>query len=190
MLGFDRVAYVATPGQPYTVQILLGAPVPVGLFSYGVRVTFNDAYAQVANVAAIHVPLALDFNGVRGPGALRAVGPGFAAVKGTVDFAKQPTEPYSQTLLATLQVNADPFQFAGSYDLALEIFQTLGTNETVFVGGDGSALDPVIGFGRATVTVVPEGSSFGMIGFGLANLMLWSNRAVVCSLFKRVSIMG
>lgn len=145
---FDQPVYRITRGQSFQVQVIID-PVPEsGLASYGVTIGFPSANAAVSNAFAIGVPAELDFNGVRGTGALRSSGADFAAVKGTVDFAVSPASDYRSGALATIQVQD---LGVGPYPLTLSPFNTLGVSEEIFVSGTGNALDPLIAFGSAMV---------------------------------------
>src|SRR5213594_1668431 len=89
-IRFDKSRYDISPGETFPVRILID-PVPSpGLFSFGTKMVFNGVNAVVSDVAAIAASPVLDFNGVRGQGAVKQVGAGFAAVRGTVDVAATP----------------------------------------------------------------------------------------------------
>jgi hypothetical protein len=151
---FDQPTYAVLPGQPFTVQVLLDSdprtsiadPLTRGLFSYGVKLTFNPLSASIGSVNAIAVPSALDFDGFD-PGAQRAVGSGFAAVRGTINSTT--FVPYGGTVLASVVITDLPT--SGPYTLGLQLYQTLGNSEQVFLDGSGAVLDNSIAFGSATV---------------------------------------
>ena len=82
---FDREEYFLQPSSLAPVVVELGTVIPEGLFSFGVRLVYDPILGGVVSEDAILVPPALDYNGAQGPGALKAIGQGFAAVKGTVD---------------------------------------------------------------------------------------------------------
>lgn len=155
-VGFSQPSFEARVGEATFIRVELSSTLPVGLFSYGVRLVFDPAEVLRVTPAGVNVPAELDFNGVRGPGALRQVGPGFAAVKGTVDFAADPVRYYSGVVLATFAVT--PLRMEDCA-LSLELFRTLGPDEQVFVGGDGTKLDDTLRFGSARLWVVPEPSA-------------------------------
>src|ERR1044071_1027667 len=79
-IGFDRPRYDILPGQTVPLNIRIDPAPTAGLFSYGLELLFDPASGVVPNEGAISVPAGLDFNGPKGPGALKAVGPGFAGV--------------------------------------------------------------------------------------------------------------
>src|SRR5580765_7814999 len=98
-IHFDQNRYDISPGQSFSVQVSLAPCLSSNLFSYGVRLLFPSTNAEVPSAAAISSPAAIDFNGVRGPGAVKELGLGSEAVKGTVDFAVSPLAAYPGSLL-------------------------------------------------------------------------------------------
>lgn len=164
-IGFDRDVYQITPGQTFLVTVAIEPSSLSGLFSYAVRLNMDDLRARVSGAAGISVPAALGFNGVEGAGALKAVGTGFAAVKGTVDFFASPVVYYSGSQLAIFTLTDRSATF-GQYTLSLEGYNTLGPTESLFVDGAGTVLDKSITFGTATVNVVPEPSVVLLALFG------------------------
>ncbi|MFO1499877.1 MAG: hypothetical protein U1G07_16040 [Verrucomicrobiota bacterium] len=153
---FDQSSYRVSPDGSVAIGVLID-PVPLsGLFSYGMKVVFDDAFARVESASAISLPPPLDYNGVQGPGADRLVGSGFAAVKGTVNFELSPGQAYSGALLATFNVKNLVGAAGQSYPLSLELYRTLGPTESVFVTGAGETLDGQLAFGTTTIDVVPE----------------------------------
>ena len=118
------------------------------------------------------MPPYIDFNGVMGPGAFRGTGEGFAGVKGTVDVFSETGQGYGQSLLATFNVTG---QKLGDYAFLLELYNTLGPTESIFVDNAGKVWDRNISFGIArfhVVTVVPEPGSVFLIGMGSLALIL------------------
>ena len=165
---FDQTSYVVTPESTLTVGIVID-PTPLsGLFSYGMKVVFDEAFARVEAASAISVPPPLDFNGVLGPGADRSAGSGFGAVKGTVDFFLSPPQSYGGSLLANVSIKNLVNEAGLTYPLSIEIYRTLGPSESVFVNGAGQALDSQVTFGSALVHVVPEPSGLVLMILGLA----------------------
>lgn len=166
----DQQDYSISPGDTFSVRVLLDAndatlpedTLPDGLFSYGLKLTFDPAEASVVDSSAIHVPAALDFSGV-GPGAIRNVGSGFAAVKGNVSFST--FVPYDGTTLATFQVK--DLGGMAPYVLGIEIYRTLGPSEAVFVDGQAVVLDSALSFRTSSVTPVPEPGVAGLLLVGL-----------------------
>jgi hypothetical protein len=148
-IRFEKPRYDIDPGELFSANALID-PVPLsGLSSFGVATTFNDTNASSISVNS---PADLDFNGVNGPGAVKAIQSGFAAAKGTVDFFKSPAKAYDGSLLAT-------FTFKdlapGPYQLILAPFNTLGPTEQIFVNGEGIAFDNGITFGSALINYRP-----------------------------------
>jgi hypothetical protein len=151
-IRFDQNQYFISPGQTFSVQVLIDPAPAHGLFSSGVELLLNSMNAQIADVSSIHTPAGLDFNAVRGPGAVKSLSHGFTAVKGTIDFFGTNAVPYSASLLASFTVtdlgNAP-------YTLSLGLFNTLGPSEGILVDGGGRVLDKSITFGTATVNYLP-----------------------------------
>src|SRR5258708_19007582 len=72
-IHFDQHRYDISPGQTFPVQVSV-TPSPLsGLFSYGVRLFFPSTNAEAPSAAAITSPSALDFNGVLGSSAVKAL---------------------------------------------------------------------------------------------------------------------
>lgn len=169
-LRFDQDAYTAAAkGSSVPLRILIEPPPVSGLFSFGVRVTFDPAYAFLDPVLGARVEQTLNFSGVGGAGAIVETGPGFIGVKGTLDVFAPALQPYLGDLLATihLQNQAEP---GTSYRVGLEIFRSVGPTETVFVDGTGRALDTRLSFGFADILVaIPEPAPLvlGLLGGGL-----------------------
>lgn len=162
---FAQPAYSIAPGTSTAVSVLID-PVPEpGLFSFGLKMAFDEAMARVESAASISIPPPLDFNGVLGPGAIKSVGSGFATAKGTVNFFVTPV-PYAESLLATFVLSDQSGAVGQSYSITLDIHRTLGPAESVFVTGAGGVLDLQLGFGSALVTVVPEPGSWLLIFAG------------------------
>lgn len=174
-LGFDQTDYATEVGQALMVSVQFASPPPAGLFSYGLKLTHEPDPFLVATKSAIMVPASLDFNGAAGPGAVKAIDPGFAGVKGTVDLFAAPIQYYPGSQLATFELH---YQTPGHYNLGLEIFRTLGATESVFVDGNGGVLDNNITFGTAKVEVVPEPTVLALAGWtGLGLGLVWLSRA-------------
>ena len=161
-IHLDQDEYFVNPGEAFDAQVLLDAndltlgdqPLASGLFSYGLRLTFNSIDAHVEDTTQINVPPELDFNGFDA-GAIKDLGDGFAAVKGTIDAVA--FEPYYGTLLATVSITdlTPPNLAPDYYTMNMEIYRTLGPSEQVFLDFTGECLDDVITFESATVIVAP-----------------------------------
>lgn len=169
-IRFDQDGYtLAAKDTSVPLRILIEPPPVSGLFSFGVRVTFDPAYAFLDPVLGARVEQTLNFSGAGGAGAIVEAGPGFIGVKGTLDVFAPALQPYLGDLLATinLQNQAEP---GTSYRVGLEIFRTVGPTETVFVDGTGRALDTRLSFGFADILIaIPEPSLavLGLLGGSL-----------------------
>ncbi len=172
-VGFDKAQYVSVLGESIPVRVELKSTLPVGLFSYGLRLVYDPQMGGVTDVTRISVPPELDFNGVMGPGTQKEVGNGFAAVKGTIDFFVDPAPFYMGTLLAIFDVKCPQM---GDYLLALELYRTLGPAESVFVLEDGSVLDDLIVWGVATISVIPETETVFLVAVGMGCIWMVRRR--------------
>ena len=153
---FDQATYAVTPQGTVAVGVVIDPTPSAGLFSFGLKVTFNEALARIESATAVSVPPPIDFNGVAGPGALRVLASGSVGVKGTVDFFVSPIPAYDGALLATITLRDLSGRIGTASPLNLEIFRTLGPSESVFVDGAGTVLDERLEFGAVTLTVIPE----------------------------------
>lgn len=177
---FDRSVYTVSTHTAIPVRVQMDPVDAAGLYSYGVRLTFTP----IVGVSVTVVPLpVLDFNGVLGPGAVMDTGPGFAAVKGTAESVAAPsTNPFLATFLME-------FSQPGDYPLGLELFNTLGPTEEIFVNGSGLHLDPDIMFGSAVVHVtsppgggaIPEPADALLVLVGGLICVLWRRLCRGCS---------
>ncbi|MBP8258398.1 MAG: hypothetical protein KA118_01885 [Verrucomicrobia bacterium] len=146
----ERADYVVSLGQAFSIPVLID-PIPAaGLFSYGITLWIQGTNAVGTNSIAVSVPSVLDYNGVRGPGALGEVGVGHASVKGTVDFFADPVVFYNGSLLAVFTLTD---LAAGAYTLSVDRYATLGATEELFVDGTGAVLDPLLAFPASTLVV-------------------------------------
>lgn len=166
MVSFDKDLYVVDgPGEQITIKILIDGdamrdgfqPVPDGLFSAGVKMTFNNVKASVAALADVAIAPEIDFFGFNNS-ALVSVNPGEVAFHGNVDQFNAPPIPYSGALLATVTLT-NLASAVDSYPLQLDFSRDLGVNEDFFVDGSGTTLDSMITFVPSQVTVVPEPSA-------------------------------
>jgi hypothetical protein len=160
---FDQPLYLVNPSGTFQVSAVIDPVPPGGLFSYGVELIFEPAQVQVASERAIIVPGELDFRGPQGLGALKVTGEGMAAVKGSVDPAVLPPQPYTGSALASFALTDVSGAVGQSYQLQFRLYRTLGPTETVFVSGTGQPLDSDLAFGSANVEVVPEPSLLVLI---------------------------
>ena len=154
-VGFEQPQYQVNVGQAFSVNVAL-PPLPNGLFSYGIRLILPAGKVVAGSSDAAVVPLPINFNGTAGPGAFRQVTTDFIGVKGTVNFGGT-LEAYKGALLTSFNLK-NQAGVGETYTLTLDLFRTLGPTETVFVDGLGVNLDPLVTFGSASVTVVPEPS--------------------------------
>ena len=157
-IGFDKSSYLVNPASTVDVQIEIDpATMPdSGLFSYGVKMTFDENSASVLAVSDIIPSAEWDFNGViRDPGARKNTGNGLAEIKGTVRFNFDEMDAFdyaSETRLATVKLTIAP-SAANAFTLILEPDYTLGETEELFVNGDGLVLDEGVLFESASVTI-------------------------------------
>jgi hypothetical protein len=157
LLHFDRESYLVVPGQQFQVQIFLDADdrivgdqiLAAGLFSYGVMITFDNTGAEVPSSSAIKAPAELDYNGFE-QGALKAVGAGFAAVKGTINMNN--FQPYFGTLISSISITITAAPMS-TFPLAMQIYRTTGPNEDVFNDFNGVKLDDNMEIMPSNVTV-------------------------------------
>jgi hypothetical protein len=164
-VGFEQPQYQVNVGQAFSVNVAL-PPLPNGLFSYGIRLNLPAGKVVASTSDAAVVPLPINFNGTAGAGALRQITTDLIGVKGTVNFDGA-LEPYKVALLTTFSLK-NQAGVGETYTLTLDLFRTLGSTETVFVDGLGVNLDPLITFGSASVTVVPEPSVAVLLALPLA----------------------
>jgi hypothetical protein len=174
MVFFDQDEYVVSAvGDTFDVKVMIDAdsrteqldPVPGGLFSFGAKMTFDAAKAQLSGPGALQTVSELDHFGFAA-GALTDVNPGVAASKGNIDQLENPLVPYQGNLLMTVTVTnlAAPVD---QYPLELDFFRTLGANEALFVDGAGNILDDEIIFEPALVRVVPEPTALSLAVGGM-----------------------
>ncbi len=167
--GEEIVSIVA--GETFLVRIVLDAddaepgnqPLPSGLFSMGIEVTYDPAHAEVAGPDAIVLPAEIDGDGVGGP-APKAVEPGRSAVTGAV--ALDAVEGYMGGLLATFEISDRSSAPGTTYLLTPGFFfQDTRVN---FLDFEGNILDAEIRFEGAQVEVVPEPGILLLLLFGSA----------------------
>lgn len=151
-VGFDKPRYDIAIGETFETKVLIDPVPPSGVSSFGVRLDFETNSAQIINPDAVLTAPALDFFGVSGVGALKAVGPGFGAAKGTVNFFAEAPGRETNALLVTFLITD---QGTNSYELRLGFFNTLGPTEDIMVDGQGNVFDDSITFGSALVNHRP-----------------------------------
>jgi len=175
---FDEDEYVVQAGQDFQVQVLLDGDdalsgnqaLPNGLLSMGFMVTFDGANADVASTDLIVLPSELNSDGLGGP-AYKTVGSGFAGASGALGLSA--TEGYGDSLLATITVaNLAPAD--STYDLSLGLYRTVGDNFVRY--GEFENFDCCVGLGTATVNVVPEPASIGLLVIGSMALLRRKSR--------------
>ena len=151
----DSTQYSVAPGSTYTVQIFLDAddlsrgvqPLPNGLVSYGVRLSYDPKVAKVSSVESITVPAELNFTASEKQGATKAVGDGYAAVKGSIS----PTaKPYFGTLIATFTIQ--DLNASSTYPITTSIYRVV-KGEQIFFDGAGKLLDSELALSGATVVI-------------------------------------
>ena len=151
-VGFDKPRYDIAIGETLETKVLIDPVPPSGVSSCGVRLDFDTNAAQIRNQDAILMTPALDFFGVSGAGAWKAVGAGFGAAKGTVNFFAEAPRAETNAWLATFLITD---QGTNSYELRLGFFNTLGPTEDIMVDGQGNVFDESITFGSAIVNHRP-----------------------------------
>ncbi len=175
---FDQDVYTVNgPGEQIFAQILIDGdssidgiqPVPNGLFSVGVKMSFNNVQADVGAVTDVMIPPEMDFFGFSASALVSIVPPGEVAFHANVDQFNSPLEPYNGSLLATVTIT-NLASAIDSYPLSLDFSRDLGINEDFFVNGDGTTLDPEITFVPSLVMVIPEPSSLAQMS--LVSLVL------------------
>lgn len=170
IVHFDNSTYTVSPGGTFSVQVLLDMdsatagdqPVPGGLLSMGVKITFDGGKANVSNVSNIILPLALQNDGIGG-NPLKEVASGSARVFGSENIFTA-TEGYAGTLLATFNIS-DLAPQGDSYTLTLARYSSSPTFSN-FVDWGGNAFDSNLTFTPATVNVTPEPTSLALLALG------------------------
>jgi hypothetical protein len=170
IVHFDNSTYNVSAGGTLAVQVLLDMdsgtagdqPVPGGLLSMGVKITFDGGKANVSDVSNIILPLALQNDGAGGA-PLKEVATGSARVFGSENIFTA-TEGYAGTLLATFTIS-DLAPQGDSYTLTLARYSSSPTFSD-FVDWGGDAFDSQLSFGSGIVNVVPEPSSVVLVGIG------------------------
>lgn len=182
---FDQEVYIVNgPGDTIDAMILIDAdmvrpfdqPVPNGLYSYALEMTFDSTKGSVGSTTEVVVPPELDFFGLGIPGppdpAFITVDPGDVGIHANVDQSLSPLQGYNGTLLATVTLTnlASPID---SYLLNLDFNRDLGLNEDFFLDLLGTTLDDEIMFIPSRVLVVPEPSTAMLAAIGLVLLFCW-----------------
>ncbi len=160
LVRFDRDKYfVRGQESEVPIRVLIDADnetrpiekLAAGLFSFGVRVGFNGDQARFFNLDDLQAAPPLDFFEFS-PGAFEQTGPGFGGIKGNIDQAASPLDPYGGIVLGEFSLtNLAPRPAA--YSLTLDFFETLPATEQIFLDGNGVVLDDQIVFGTASVIV-------------------------------------
>jgi hypothetical protein len=154
-IAFDKTRYEVGAGETFEVQVLIAPPPPDGLFSFGIRVVLGRS-ASVVGAVGIRTAETLAHDGPRLNAPVVAVGESFAATKGTADFLDARRPNATNAILATFLVQDNGGE---PYELGLNVFNTLGPTEQIFVDSKGQVLDSQIVFGSAhVVRRVPGGA--------------------------------
>lgn len=177
---FDQPVYEVVQGQSVQVQVILDAddqapgdqPLTEGLVSMSFEVALDQAGLEASSV---DLPTALMNDGFNGPPRIELDDPGFARVRAAVFFLA--SEFYmgedvaggaKRMRLATVQIVG---QAVGEFDLGLGLWQPAGAADEGFVDGQRTTLDGQILYRGATVRVVPEPATAGLLaaaaGWGL-----------------------
>ncbi len=136
-LRFAKSSYGVLAGTKLLLEVNLDTNaivdgeqgIPSGLFSFGIKITFPTSLGEVVSVADITVPEELNSDGLNGPAA-KAIGAGFAAVKGALPLSA--TAGYTGAHLASFNLTTN-HQAVGSFAIGLEIYRTNGNNENVYI---------------------------------------------------------
>jgi hypothetical protein len=179
---FDKDVYIVSgPGEEIVAHILIDAdpavdgdqPIPVGLYSYGVKMSFNPTKGDVDSLTDVVVPSEMDYFGLN-PGALVGIAPpGEVAVHANVNQdITMDLEGYDGVLLFTVTLT-NLASAVDSYPLLLDFSRDLGINEDFFVDHNGTTLDPSIMFISSRVLVIPEPSTAALALFSLLSLAAW-----------------
>lgn len=167
---FDQDVYLVNgPGDVVPARVLIDAdanrpgetPVPGGLFSFGVLMSYPTAKAELTSTVQILAPTELEHFSFDAAAFRRAAPAGEAGIKGNVDATFSPIVPYADPWLATFQLT-NLATGPDSYPLGLDFFRTVGINEQIFLDGNGGSLDASIVFRPARVVVVPEPRAVGV----------------------------
>ena len=170
---FDELSYMVQEGKPLIVQVLYDAdsttagnqPIAGGLYSEGLSVSFAAASAQVASIAGIVLPSALNGDGTGGPAFLKTSA-GLAGGAGALSLSAN--SGYAETLLATITIQ-DLAPAGSQYTLELGKYFANQANFVDF--NNGATRDAELTFGKATVTVVPEPTCLGLAGLVILGLV-------------------
>jgi hypothetical protein len=119
-------------------------PIPNGLFSYGLQITFDENLVQANSV---NVVPELDYIGFSSEADI-TISNGVVTIKGNID--QESFTPYSGTVLATIEFT--DLGIKGSYDLQTAIYRTLGPSEQVWIDGIGTVLDNQMTFKSTEIT--------------------------------------
>lgn len=151
LVSFAQAEYIVPVGQTLSLDVLIAfeqGDSATNLFSFGVRVI--PAGGTPFALEGIEVDPDLNFFGSGGAAAFVDPVPGVLGAKGNVTNFQA---PHTGSVLATYKMR---FTAVGSYTADLDFFNTLGPTEQIFVGGNGSVLDPEVRFSGTTINVIPE----------------------------------
>jgi hypothetical protein len=168
MVHFDNSTYTVSSGGTFSVQILLdmdsttaGDQVSAdGLLSMGFKITYPGAKAEVTDSSVIVLPAELNSDGLGGA-APKSFGAGYAGAAGALSLSA--TSGYKNPLLATVTIH-DLAPANDSFTLTLGKYYSPGDNFVQY--GQRQNFDSSIGFGTATVNVVPEPTTITLLGLG------------------------
>ncbi|MBJ44547.1 MAG: hypothetical protein CMJ80_14955 [Planctomycetaceae bacterium] len=160
----DQPVYVVNgPGDSIIAQILIDGdsnkeglqPVDHGLFSAGLKITFDERKAAVNSPSDVTVQRELNYFGFGAPALVATTPSGEVSFHGNISQADLPPTPYHGTILGSVALNnlASP---TDRYPLTLDFNRDLGSNQDFFVDGTGVTRDAMITFIPSEVVV--EGS--------------------------------
>ena len=161
----DQPVYVVnSPGDSIIAQILIDGdsdkeglqPVDHGLFSAGLKITFDEVKAAVNSPSDVTVQRELNYFGFGAPALVATTPSGEVSFHGNVSQSDLPLAPYHGTILGSVVLSnlANP---ADRYPLTLDFNRDLGINQDFFVDSTGVTRDSMITFISSEVVV--EGAS-------------------------------
>ncbi|MCP4708144.1 MAG: hypothetical protein GY869_05940 [Planctomycetes bacterium] len=148
--------FLIHPGDTFTTQVHISPLPPAGLYSMGVKITFDGAKTQVIHFDDIIIPDAINSGPFGGPPD-KSTSFGYAAAAGVVvQF-----QGYLDSLLVSFNLTdlTEPAYPFNSYTLNLDLYYD--PPATNFFDFDQQQLDELITFTSAAVTVTVPGDFDG-----------------------------
>lgn len=147
---FPQAHYEVSVGQEFMSPVRID-PLPAsGLFSYGLICTVEGS-SGLAGIVAMTPRSSLNFDGVVGAGSRGVTaGTGRFSGKGSVNIQLPGKDNHLDPILGSIAIAGLPL---GDYTLRLATYNTLGPTESIFVNGQGEAIDSETTFGTASLSV-------------------------------------